>query len=127
MLLIMDGHPTLVDCPACSEPMPKNCRICPHCGEHIKAELDAAIKRGQVLASLDQTGEFAEIDWQSVVNRIAELKDEHNELKAASVELDHEPGESASTGLGDRRRDLRAARRWDKAVDLHVTRIRREP
>jgi uncharacterized protein YPO0396 len=53
----------------------------------LKAELDAAIKRGQVLASLDQTSELAEIDWQSVVNRIAELKDEHDELKAASAEL----------------------------------------
>jgi uncharacterized protein YPO0396 len=53
----------------------------------LKAELDTAIKRGQVLAGLDQTSEFAEIDWQSAVNRIAELKDEHTKLKAASAEL----------------------------------------
>jgi uncharacterized protein YPO0396 len=53
----------------------------------LKGELDAAIKRGQVLASLDQTSEFAEIDWPSVVNRIAELTDEHTKLKAASAEL----------------------------------------
>jgi uncharacterized protein YPO0396 len=53
----------------------------------LKGELDAAIKRGQVLAGLDQTGEFTEIDWQSTVNRIAELKDEHARLKAASAEL----------------------------------------
>ena len=53
----------------------------------LKGELDAAIKRGQVLAGLDQTSEFAEIDWQSTVNRIAELKDEHDKLKAASAEL----------------------------------------
>ena len=53
----------------------------------IKEELAAANKRGQVLASLDQTSEFAEIDWESVVNRIAQLKDEHAKLKAASAEL----------------------------------------
>jgi uncharacterized protein YPO0396 len=53
----------------------------------LKRELDAAIKRGQVLAGLDQTSEFAEIDWQSMVNRIAELKDEHTKLKEASAEL----------------------------------------
>ena len=53
----------------------------------LKGELDAAIKRGQVLAGLDQTSEFAEIDWQSAVNRIADLKDEHTKLKAASAEL----------------------------------------
>jgi uncharacterized protein YPO0396 len=53
----------------------------------LKKELDAAIKAGQVLAGLDQTNEFAEIDWQSVVNRIAELGDEHAKLKAASAEL----------------------------------------
>ena len=35
---------------------------------HEKAR-DAAVERGQVLAGLDQTHEFAEIDWQSMVNR----------------------------------------------------------
>jgi uncharacterized protein YPO0396 len=53
----------------------------------LKGELDAAIKRGQVLAGLDQTSDFAEVDWQSTVNRIAELKDSHAKLKAASAEL----------------------------------------
>ena len=55
--------------------------------DKLKGELDAAIKRGQVLAGLDQTSEFAEIDWQSTVNRIADLTDEHAGLKAASAEL----------------------------------------
>ena len=48
---------------------------------------DTAIDRGQVLAGLDQTREFAEIDWQSVVNRTEELKAEKRELEAASAEL----------------------------------------
>ena len=49
--------------------------------------LDAAIHRGQVLAGLDQTREFADIDWPSVVNRIEELRAEKRELEAASSEL----------------------------------------
>ena len=40
-----------------------------------------------MLAGLDQTREFADIDWQSVVNRIAELKAERRKLEAASAEL----------------------------------------
>jgi uncharacterized protein YPO0396 len=48
---------------------------------------DAAIFRGQVLAGLDQTREFADIDWQSVVNRTEELRAEKRELEAASAEL----------------------------------------
>jgi uncharacterized protein YPO0396 len=48
---------------------------------------DTAIDRGQVLAGLDQTREFADIDWQSVVNRTEELKAEKRELEAASAEL----------------------------------------
>ena len=48
---------------------------------------DTAIDCGQVLAGLDQTREFAEIDWQSVVNRTEELKAEKRELEAASAEL----------------------------------------
>jgi uncharacterized protein YPO0396 len=47
----------------------------------------AAIKRGEVLAGLDQTHEFAEIDWESMVNRAEELKAEQRELEAASAEL----------------------------------------
>ena len=62
----------------------------------LKTELEAAIKRGQVLAGLDQTSEFAEIDWPSVVNRIARLQDEHTKLKAASAELARLDGELTS-------------------------------
>jgi uncharacterized protein YPO0396 len=53
---------------------------------HVKA-LDAAIEKGQVLAGLDQTHDFEEIDWQSVVNRAAQLQAERRELEAASAEL----------------------------------------
>ncbi len=48
---------------------------------------DAAIDRGQVLAGLDQTREFADIDWQSVVCRTEELRAERRALEAASAEL----------------------------------------
>jgi len=48
---------------------------------------DAAIERGQVLARLEVTREFADIDWQSVVNRIEELRAEKRQLEAASAEL----------------------------------------
>jgi uncharacterized protein YPO0396 len=54
--------------------------------QHEKAR-DAAIERGQVLAGLDQTREFAEIDWQSVVIRAEQLRAEQRELEAASAEL----------------------------------------
>jgi uncharacterized protein YPO0396 len=47
----------------------------------------AAIKQGEVLAGLDQTHEFAEIDWESMVNRAGQLKAEQRELEAASAEL----------------------------------------
>jgi uncharacterized protein YPO0396 len=53
---------------------------------HEKAR-DAAIERGQVLAGLDQTHEFAEIDWQSMVNHGEQLRAEQRELEAASAEL----------------------------------------
>src|SRR6185312_15631601 len=48
---------------------------------------DAAIERGQTLAGLDQTREFADIDWQSVVNRAEQLRAEQRELEAVSAEL----------------------------------------
>jgi uncharacterized protein YPO0396 len=48
---------------------------------------DAAIKRGEMLAGLDETHEFTEIDWQSVVNRAEQLRAEQRELEAASAEL----------------------------------------
>ena len=59
--------------------------------ERIQTGLDAvakaAVARGQVLAGLAQTRDFAEIDYQSAVNRIAVLAQEHARLKAASAEL----------------------------------------
>jgi uncharacterized protein YPO0396 len=54
--------------------------------QHERAR-DTAVERGQVLAGLDQTREFAEIDWQSVVNRAEQLKAEQRELEEASAEL----------------------------------------
>ena len=48
---------------------------------------DAAIEHGQVLAGLEVTREFADLDWQSTVNRIEELKAERRQLQAASAEL----------------------------------------
>ena len=53
---------------------------------HVKLR-DAAIDRGQVLAGLDQTHEFTEIDWQSTVNHGEQLRAEQRELEAASTEL----------------------------------------
>jgi len=47
----------------------------------------AAYTRSQTLAALAQTQEFAEIDYQSAADRIAELKAEHAKLKAASATL----------------------------------------
>jgi uncharacterized protein YPO0396 len=55
--------------------------------EQYEKARDAAVERGQVLAGLDQTREFAEIDWQSVVNHAEQLKAEQRELEAASAEL----------------------------------------
>jgi uncharacterized protein YPO0396 len=52
--------------------------------EHAR---EAAIEQGQVLHGLDQTREFAEIDWQSVVNKVEDLKRERDTLAAASAEL----------------------------------------
>ena len=40
-----------------------------------------------MLAGLDQTREFADIDWESVVNRTEELRAERRVLEAASAEL----------------------------------------
>jgi uncharacterized protein YPO0396 len=48
---------------------------------------DAAAGREKVLARLDETREFADIDWQSVVVEIEQLKGERDRLKAASTEL----------------------------------------
>jgi uncharacterized protein YPO0396 len=53
---------------------------------HEKAR-DAAVERGQVLAKLEEIREFAEIDWQSMVNRAEQLRAEQRGLEAASAEL----------------------------------------
>jgi uncharacterized protein YPO0396 len=50
-------------------------------------DVQAAIARGQTLAGLDATTEFADIDYQSIVNEIADLGAEHDRLTAASVQL----------------------------------------
>ena len=51
------------------------------------AALQAAIEHGQLLAGLDPTTEFADIVDVSVVNEIADLRQEHDRLTAASAEL----------------------------------------
>jgi uncharacterized protein YPO0396 len=52
-----------------------------------EAEVKAAIAQGEVLAGLDATTEFADIDFQSVVNEIADLRAEHHRLTTASAKL----------------------------------------
>jgi len=47
----------------------------------------AAQERRDLLVRLDETREFADIDWQSLVTRIEDLKEERERLKAASAEL----------------------------------------
>jgi uncharacterized protein YPO0396 len=54
----------------------------------LKNELNQAIDRGQVLAGLDETREFAEIDWQSLVSHIEDLKAEKRHLEETSSELE---------------------------------------
>lgn len=54
---------------------------------------DAAIERGQVLARLDEVQDFAEIDWQSLVKAIEELKEERRRLEATSTKLKRLGGE----------------------------------
>src|SRR5260370_733980 len=56
--------------------------------QQLKDELDQAIDRGQLLAGLDETREFADIDWQTLVNRVEDLKAEKTQLEAASSELE---------------------------------------
>jgi uncharacterized protein YPO0396 len=55
--------------------------------ERHETARDAAIEQGQMLAGLDQTREFAEIDWRSVVICAEQLKAEQHGLEAASAEL----------------------------------------
>jgi uncharacterized protein YPO0396 len=48
---------------------------------------DAAQERRDVLVRLDEAREFTDIDWQSLVAQIEDLKEERRRLKAASAEL----------------------------------------
>ena len=53
----------------------------------LKDEAKQANDRAQILAALGQTTDFTEIDWQPLVNQIAELKAEKRDLEQASAEL----------------------------------------
>jgi uncharacterized protein YPO0396 len=59
--------------------------------ERVRDEHDKAVKsaftRSQTLAALAQTQEFTEIDYLSVVSRVADLEAEHARLKEASDTL----------------------------------------
>ena len=48
---------------------------------------EAAQERKIVLVRLDETREFSDLDWQSLVNQIEDLKAERDRLKSASAEL----------------------------------------
>jgi len=56
--------------------------------EKYQGWLDLAVKRGNALAGLAETTEFAEIDWQCQVNRIESLTAEKKTLEQASRELE---------------------------------------
>ena len=83
------------------------------------AEMTTAVTRGQVLASLEQTHEFAEIDYQTLVNRIADLRDEHQRLIAAS-DAARRPGRAAPRGQGSRSRRSNGDRRSSTASSAGV-------
>ena len=53
----------------------------------LKDEAARASDRAQILAALSQTADFTEIDWQPLVNQIADLKAEKSDLEEASAEL----------------------------------------
>ena len=79
-----------------------------HRGARATSGRQAAIDHGQVLAGLDATTEFAEIDYESVVNEIAELHSEHDRLTAASAELARLDADLKTGGGADHRRRARA-------------------
>lgn len=54
----------------------------------LSTALEQAITRGQKLATLSATIDYAEIDWRSVVNHIEALTKEKEELERASRELE---------------------------------------
>ncbi|HWG02355.1 MAG TPA: ATP-binding protein [Trebonia sp.] len=79
------------------------------------AAMDAAGARGEALAGLDPIRDFAEIDWQSEVNRAERLKSEKRELEAASAEL-RRLGEE----LERVRADLKALDAELRAIDTKI-------
>ena len=91
--------------------------------ERIQTGLDAvakaAVARGQVLAGLAQTRDFAEIDHQSAVNRIAVLAQEHARLKAASAELAR-----LDTALAEVKRQIGAAEAERSELDGGLGRVK---
>ncbi|MGH3199970.1 MAG: ATP-binding protein [Streptosporangiaceae bacterium] len=91
--------------------------------ERIQTGLDAvakaAVARGQVLAGLAQTRDFAEIDYQSAVNRIAVLTQEHARLKAASAELAR-----LDTALAEVRKQISAAEAERSELDGELGRVK---
>lgn len=72
--------------------------------------MNAAVSRGEALAGLDQTRDFAEIDWRSEVNRAERLKSDKREIEAASTELRRlgEDLEKVTAQLADAGEELRA-------------------
>jgi uncharacterized protein YPO0396 len=76
---------------------------------------NAAIERGQVLAGLDQTRDFADIDWLSMVRRTEQLKAEQRELEASSAELTR-----LNSELGDVKGRIELAEKELRAVDGQV-------
>jgi uncharacterized protein YPO0396 len=88
---------------------------------------DAAIERGQVLAGLDQTREFAEIDWPAVVNRTEELKAEKRQREAASAELARlsRELETVRRRIGAAEEDHGAAQQRLGSVDSEIARTER--
>ena len=91
--------------------------------ERIQAGLvavaKAAVARGQVLAGLAQTRDFAEIDYQSAVNRIAVLTKERARLKAASAELDR-----LDTALTEVREQISTAEAERSELDGELGRVK---
>jgi uncharacterized protein YPO0396 len=91
--------------------------------ERIRTRLDAvakaAVTRSQVLAGLAQTRDFAEIDYQSAVNRIAVLTQEHTRLKAASAELAR-----LDTALGAVREQIGTAEAERSRLDGELGRVK---
>ncbi len=88
---------------------------------------DAAIERGQVLAGLDQTREFAEIDWQSLVNRTEDMKAEKRQLEEASAELARLSGElkTVRRQIGAAEADHGVAQQRLGGVDSEIARTER--